>query len=375
MAHSYTPGLRVTPHTVVRKLRRLPIAGQVLLENGVEVRAEDVVARAELPGNIAAVNVMNQLGVGAAEIRGFLLKEEGDSVNMGEVIAETRPFIRLFRSTVESPIAGTVETISDITGQVIMRAPPRPVDLSAYIDGRIVEVREKEGVVVETEGAFIQGILGVGGEVCGEICMAGGGREAVITPADLREDMRGKIVVAGAFVSSEVYKRASELGIIALICGGFNDSDLRDLLGRDLGVAITGHEEISPIIIITEGFGHIPMAQATYTLLATHEGDRASASGATQIRAGVMRPEIIIPHKGAAKAGAGEGEKESLGLQIGSRVRIVRDPRFGSLGVVKSLPMQPTQVESETTVRVVEITLDDGVTLTVPRSNVESIES
>ena len=64
-----------------------------------------------------------------------------------------------------------------------------------------------------------------------------------------------------------------------------------------------------------------------------------------------------------------------MGLQPGSRVRIVRDPRFGSLGVVKSLPMQPTQVESETTVRVVEITLDDGTVLTVPRSNVESIES
>ena len=267
MAHSYTPGLRVTPHTTIHKLRRLPIAGEVLVRQGDRVQAEDVVARAELPGNVAAVNIMNQLGVGAAEIRDFLLKKEGDPVAMDEVIAETRPFLRIFRSTVNSPIGGTLETVSEVTGQVILRAPPRPVDLLSYIDGVIIEVREKEGVVVETEGAFIQGILGVGGEVCGVICMAGGGREAVITPDDLRADMKGKIVVAGAFVSSEVYQRASELGIIALICGGFNDSDLRELLGRDLGVAITGHEDISPIIIITEGFGHIPMAKATYELL------------------------------------------------------------------------------------------------------------
>ncbi len=375
MAHSYTPGLRVTPHTIVRKLRRLPIAGEVRVQKNSRIRAEDIVAYAELPGNVAAINVMNQLGVGAGEIRNFMLKKEGDSVEIDEAIAETKPLIRFFRSTVQSPIKGTVETISEITGQVILRAPPRPVNLLGYIDGTVVEVQEEEGVVVETEGALIQGILGLGGEVYGEICIASKSRDAVIEPSDLRADMAGKLVVAGAFVSSDVYKEASRIGIVALICGGFNDSDLRDLLGRDLGVAITGQEDLSPIIIITEGFGHIPMAEATYKLLVTHDGKRASASGATQIRAGVLRPEIIIPTDGAAKSSGVQEEAEAKGLEIGSRVRIIREPYFGVLGVVKSLPTKPTQVESETTVRVVEITCDNGTNVIVPRSNVESIQS
>ena len=67
------------------------------------------------------------------------------------------------------------------------------------------------------------------------------------------------------------------------------------LLGYDLGVAITGHEDIRPTLIITEGFGQIAMAGRTYELLAANAGRRASANGATQIRAGVLRPEIIIP--------------------------------------------------------------------------------
>lgn len=375
MSHTYTPGLRVTAYATLRKERRLPIAGDVLVKQGARVMAEDVVAKAELPGTVATVNVMNLLGISANEIPNYLLKKEGEHVSADEVIAETRPFLRFLRSTAAAPIDGTIETISHITGQVILRAAPRPVDLRAYVDGTVIEVRESEGVVVETSGAFIQGILGVGGEVCGEIALAGRGRDTAMTTGDLNDKMAGKIIVAGSFVSAEVFRRASEIGVAALICGGFDDIALRDLLGRDLGVAITGHEDIKPILIITEGFGTIPMAKATYDLLAAKVGKRASASGATQIRAGVMRPEIIIPSERPASKPAQESESEQMGLDIGTRVRIIREPFFGILGNVKSLPTGLATVESETKVRVVEISTDDARTVVVPRSNVEAIES
>ncbi|MFC1600975.1 hypothetical protein ACFL34_01330 [Candidatus Sumerlaeota bacterium] len=376
MSHTYTPGLRVSAHTGLRKERRLPITGEVLVQQGDRVKAEDIVARAELPGTVATVNVVSLLGIGAAEIPSYMLKQEGASVAAEEVIAQTRPFLSWFRSEAESPIDGTIETISQVTGQVILRGAPQPVELRAYIDGEVVEVREGEGVVVETEGALIQGILGVGGEVCGELALVGKGRDATIAPDDLTEAMAGKIVVAGSFVSSEVFARATQLGIVGLVCGGFNDIDLRELLGRDLGVAITGHEDIQPILIITEGFGTIPMAAATYDLFAANAGKRASASGATQIRAGVMRPEIIIPaEESASSAHQPVDEAEGVGLELGARVRIIREPLFGALGQVKDLPVGLATVESETKVRVVEITCDDGTTAIVPRSNVEAIES
>ena len=68
-------------------------------------------------------------------------------------------------------------------------------------------------------------------------------------------------------------------------------------------------------------------------------------------------------------------EAERVGLELGARVRIIREPLFGALGQVKSLPIGLATVESETKVRVVEITCDDGTTAIVPRSNVEAIES
>ena len=376
MAHSYTPGLHVTGMTTVRKERRLPIAGNVLVRQGDRVKAEDVVARADLPGNVATVNVVDLLGIAVSDIAGYMLKKEGDPVVQDEVIAETRPFFKLFRSVAQAPMAGTIETISQVTGQVIVRAAPRPVDLRAYVDGTVVEVRPNEGVVVETRGAFIQGILGVGGEVCGELAVLGDGPGAMVEPAQLDASLKGKIVVVGAFISSALFKRAAELGVEALIGGGLDDSDLRELLGRDLGVAITGHEEIKPILIITEGFGHIPMARATYELLRSRIGRRASASGATQIRAGVLRPEIVVPDDAAATPDAAAARPaEPEGLKVGSRVRIIREPYFGVLGAVSDLPAGLEVVESETKVRVAGIRCDDGRTVTVPRSNLEAIES
>ena len=372
--HSYAPSLRVTAEATVRKERRLPIAGQVLVKEGAAVRAEDAVARAELPGDVATINAVNQLGITPGELPALMLKQPGEAVQRDEPIAQTRPLLKFLRSVSRSPVAGTVETVSHVTGQVIIRTPPKPVEVRAYVDGTVVEVWPGEGVAVETTAALIQGILGVGGEVAGELAMAGKGPADIIGPNDLGEELAGKIVVAGGLITRQAFDRATKVGVAALVCGGFHDADLRALLGYDLGVAITGHEDIRPTLIITEGFGQIAMARRTYELLASHAGRRASANGATQIRAGVLRPEIIIPLAGGGPAGAVQSP-EAHGLTIGAAVRIIREPGFGRLGVVKSLPPEAQRVESEAKVRVVQLEMSDGGTMIVPRTNVEVIGS
>jgi hypothetical protein len=374
MAHAYTPGLRVTGRATIRKERRLPISGDVLVGQGATVRADQVVARAELPGDVATLNVVNLLGIQAADIGNFMLKQEGDAVARDEVIAETRPWIKWFKSVARAPVDGTIESISNITGQVMVRTAPRPVELTAYLDGTVVAVEQNEGVTIEATGAFVQGIFGVGGEVNGEIAVVAGGPDVVISPGDLDDTLAGKLVVTGSLVTSDVYERAAEAGIAALVCGGFRDADLRRLLGYDLGVAITGHEDIRPILIMTEGFGEIAMAQRTFDLLKAHKGHRASANGATQIRAGVLRPEIIIPTERTDADVASAETGAAGGLTPGSPVRIIREPGFGHIGSVKSLPSGSQQVESEARVRVVEVAFPDGTATIVPRANVEAIE-
>jgi len=374
MAHSYTPGLRVAEVTLLRKERRLPIHGEVLVEIGDAVSSDTVVAQTHLPGNVRLINVASKLGLPSEDLPTVMKKSAGDPLAKGEAIAETQGFFGLFRSKVEAPCDGTLESVSTVTGQIIVREPPTPIQIDAYVDGKVVEVFESEGVAVEAVGTFIQGIFGVGGERTGEITMA---VETPNTPLDascLDESMRGKVVVGGSHVTWDGLQKALDVGAAGVVVGGFDDPDLRRLLGKDLGVAITGHEDISTTLILTEGFGEIDMAHGTFDLLKSRAGRKASINGATQIRAGVIRPEIIVPIE-EAKLPAGDGATaESTGLEVGSLVRAIREPHFGHLGTVTELPNELQKMESESMVRVLRVRFEDGGEALLPRANVEMIE-
>jgi len=374
MAHAYTPGLRVTARTVVRRLRRLPLKGHVLVGLGDAVGPHDVVARTELPGNVQTVNLASRLGVDPARVVEALRKGVGADVRSGEVLAEANGLFGLARRSVAAPADGFIESVSTVTGQLILREPPIPVEVSAYVRGVVVEVVPDEGVVVEARGALLQGIFGVGGETWGAVAVAVDSPEAQLTPVRLRPEHRGHVVVGGAHVTLDALRRARELGVAAVVAGGLDDLDLKSLLGRDLGVAITGSEDLGLTVVLTEGFGRIRMSDRAWDLLTARRGRLASVSGATQIRAGVLRPEVLIPESDTTTA-AGEAEA-GTGLAVGSLVRVIRAPHFGRVGQVTELPPELRRLETEALVRVLVVTFaDDGARAQVPRANVELIAS
>src|SRR5947209_8213232 len=172
MGAAYTPGLRISPFTHVRTTRRLPIRGDVLVRNGAVVEPATIVARAELPGLLQTVKVGAQLGLEPSEVAKHLAVRLGDRVEAGQLVAQTQSFFGMFKSACKAPIEGTIEIVSEVSGNVGIRAHPIPIELNAYLRGTIVEVLPADGVVIETEGAFIQGIFGVGGERQGEIRIA-----------------------------------------------------------------------------------------------------------------------------------------------------------------------------------------------------------
>jgi hypothetical protein len=115
------------------------------------------------------------------------------------------------------------------------------------------------------------------------------------------------------------------------------------------------------------------MAPATFALLKAKEGRRASLNGATQIRAGVIRPEVIVTfdEEGPAER---HMPPEPVGIALGDTVRGIRAPYFGRIGKVSGLPVELTTMESETRVRVLEVEFEGGERVLMPRANVESIE-
>jgi hypothetical protein len=379
MAKAFTPGLTVSARAVYRARRILPIEGEVTVKAGDRVSADTVVAQTFMEGDVFPMKVASALGAQPKDLPGLMLSNVGDTVRKNEPIARSKGIFGMMRTEAKSSADGVIESVSDSTGMVIVRGPRIPIEVRAYVAGTVVEVLPGEGAVVENTVALVQGIFGIGGEVHGPVAMAGAAPDDELDADDITPAMRGCVVVGGARMTAAAIRKAKDVGAAAIVSGGIDDQDLRDFLGHDIGVAVTGSERMGITLIVTEGFGSIAMAARTFALLASHAGKTASVNGATQIRAGVMRPEIVVPLD-AAGAGASGGPAVAAGgatagmLEIGTVVRIIRDPHFGVIGTVTALPEQPAVLGSGSKARVLEVAASGGQRLTVPRANVELID-
>ena len=184
--------------------------------------------------------------------------------------------------------------------------------------------------------------------------------------------LKNNIIVCGSYINYEIYKKAKDCGVKGIICGGVDYNTISNILGYSLGVAITGTEDTTTLII-TEGFGTINMALKTFNLLKDNDGKQASINGATQIRAGVLRPEIFIESDN--NVNSKEISEDDLIISEGSIVRIIREPYFGKIGKIISLPFELVKMKSETKVRVAEVEFDDNSKEIIPRANLEVILS
>ena len=392
MAMAYTPGLKRKEETYITKVRKLPILGDVLVEEGAKVDYDTEVAMTSLPGKINVLNLARALELGSTEVAlpdeggsyikkertlgidQYMLKKLGEECEPGEVIARRKTFFGLFQRECKVPCMGSIEYISDVTGQCLIREPSIPLTINAYVPGTVMEIIPNEGVVIKTSAAYMQGIFGIGGETHGELKIVSESEEEELSEDQITEDLAGKIIVGGSIVRYPTIKKAVEKGVKGIIVGGIRDADLSSFLGYEIGVAITGEEKMGLTMILTDGFGKMAMARKTFEFLKKFEGKLACINGATQIRAGVIRPEIIIPIEEDSGEHVEEEELHMEGLRPGLPVRVIGPPYFGAIGHIVALPVELQTVETESQVRVLEAELEDGRRVTVPRANVEMIE-
>lgn len=370
--HIYSPGLKLKRDSIVKKARRLPIPGEVLVKKGDIVEPEMIIAKTDIGSFIRTLPVSSMLGCKPKNLYRYMKKQVGDAVEEGELLALYTALFGLIKRQVKSPITGIVGIISDLTGQVFLKRKPIPVEINAYIPGKVVEIISREGAVIETRAAIIQGIFGIGGESHGKIRIAVESPYDVLTPCLIKPDDAGVILVGGSMVTVEALKKGVKLGVSCVIAGGIRHNDLVAFMGEEIGVAITGQEELGITLILTEGFGELSMSQSIFSILCDFQGFNASVNGATQIRSGVLRPEIIIPLEEGEEQDT-EDEKP-IGVVSGASVRLVRQPYFGKIGEVVDIPIELHQLESESMVRVLDVRLDNGHIVRVPRANVEILE-
>jgi transcription antitermination factor NusG len=372
----FAPNLIVDLSKEVTKKRELPLEGALSVRIGDIVLPDTIVATASLPGELTILRISEKMGISPKEVIEGLHVKKGDQVHIDDVLCVHKGLFGLFSSKYQSQVEGTVELITDQTGHVGVREKETALSLQSYIHGKVVALEENRSVTIQDTSVYIQGIFGIGGEQYGTLYMLPS-VETSPTEALLPEDCHGLVLVGGPQPDAAVLQTAQARGARGFVTASLDDRALRGYLGYDLGIALTGDEEVTMTVIMTEGFGLLPFSQVALKILQQFDRKPVSINGATQVRAGAVRPEIIISHE-AAKLSRDEREwitrnaldKKSCDFEVGAAVRLLRDPFFGKRGTVLSIPKQPVRIETGAVVRVVEVKVGEECCF-VPKGNLE----
>jgi len=350
----YPPETRVSPLTTIRRERMLPLPGEVVVRVGQRVEPWDAVAQAAMPGGYRIVEVAHALKVPEGNIKQYLLKQEGDDVRAGEPIAVRRG---LFRRTVRSPVNGFLAAVG--AGRVLIEADTAVVELHAGMRGRVASVRPNWGAAIETVGAIVQGVWGNGKEGHGVLKTLADSPQSVLTRENIEVGSQGAVVLAGQGMTLEALEFAAEIQVRGIIVGSLECSLLPAAIAAQFP------------IVVTEGWGAIPVSLVIFDVLGSNDGREVSLSGQVQTGWQQVRPEVIVPLV-AGEAPSAEPVADRS-LEEGVTVRILRQPYAGTTGTVVALPTLPRKLATGMTFRGAEVELAMGERVFVPFANLELI--
>lgn len=377
MSRVLVPSLTISSRMEVRRQRLLPIAGRVLVSVGQNVTPQTIVAESERLGELHIIRASDSLNLTPSETLKYVVVKEGMTVRQGDVLAEVSSMWGLFSSKVVAPVDGVVEFITSATGHIGLREPSRKIAVNAYMHGVVESVHDKRGVTVTSSAMFIQGIFGVGGEQHGIVHLLDIADDRAVQELDIPEDCGGKILIGGRGPTIDALRCAQARGAVGFVTASIDDRVLSQYLGFDIGIALTGDENLSMTLIITEGFGDIAFNSRIRALLEIANNRAASINGATQVRAGALRPELIVrcdSQSDSADQTMSDSTSVPSGLDVGSTVRMIRVPYFGRYGTVVSLPKELAQLETGAMARVAGVQLDgSSEQVLIPRANMELI--
>lgn len=350
----YPPETRVSPLTTIRRERMLPLTGQVLVHVGQRVEPWDVVAQAAVPGGYRIVEIAQALKVREGDIRQYLLKHEGEDVKAGEPIAVRR---RLFRRAVRSPVDGFLVAVG--AGRVLIEADTAVMELHAGMRGRVASVRPDWGGTIETVGAVTQGIWGNDREGHGVLKALADSPHSVLTRESIEVGSQGAVILAGQGMTLEALEFAEGVQVRGIIVGSL-EADL-----------LPAAREARFPIVVTEGWGTIPMSPVIFDVLKSNDGREVSLSGRVQTGWERRRPEVVIPL--VASEPSPEALAFDLPLEEGATVRLLRQPYIGATGTVVAFPALPKKLPAGVALRGVEVELEPGERVFVPFANLEWI--
>ena len=255
------PIAHISPLTLIRKNRVLPIPGRVVVRQGQKVAPRDVIAAANLAPEHILLNITRGLGVSIEQADNLIQCVAGDHINSGDLIAGP---VGIARRVVRSPISGQVMLAGE--GQVLIQIDKPPYELHAGISGTVTQLISEYGAVVETTGCLIQGCWGNGRADFGLMQSKIESPQDELTTDQINVSLRGSIVLGGYCKDPAVLERAANIPIRGLVLASMSSALVPAALQKDF-----------PILVL-EGFGQLPLNTISFNLLANHQNREISVN-------------------------------------------------------------------------------------------------
>lgn len=338
--------------SIVRE-RLLPVSGTVLARINQKVSPNDVIAEAVWGREHILLNVARTLGISPAAADRLIKCKTDDRLAASAEIAVGRG---LFPRTVTAPREGRVIVAGE--GQVLMEVGEAKMELRAGISGTVIELIPNRGAVIQTAGALIQGVWGNGRIDSGLLANLIDGPDGVLTAGRLDVSMRGFVILGGMVKEAETLKAAGDLPVRGLILSSLYPSLIP--LAREMRYPI----------IVTDGFGPMPMNPVAYKLLSTNVKRDVTVNAEARDRYSGACPEVIISLPVTTDPPA---PLEEVAFAPGLQVRMRRPPSLGMIGSITALKPGLTALPSGLRASSAEVKLENGETVLVPLINLEVV--
>ena len=347
------PVTHILPLTTIQRERLLPVRGLVSARLGQRVSATDVVAEAHWAREHVLVDVARKLGIAAAAADRLIRLKVGDEAPANALIAASRG---MFPREVRAPREGRVMAVG--AGQVLFEVGDVNVQLRAGIPGLVMQIVPERGVQIQTVGALIQGVWGNGRIEMGLMINMMDAPETVLEAGRIDVSLRGSVILGGHCPDAETLQAAAELPVRGLILSSIQPA------------AVSTALQMRYPIMVTDGFGRLPMNAAAYRLLSTNSKRDVTVNAELFDRYSGARPEVIIPLPVTQEPPIAD-DIDAFGA--GKTVRLRADPHRGAIASIVKIHAGLQALPSGLRATCADVRLEGGQLALVPLANLEVV--